>query len=154
MSTSKAAASGGISFSTLAGLAGAVISFVTQPVFIGWAGVGMAALVGAGTFIGAAVVGTVGAVAGIVAGGSVLGLIGLVGGRKTGGVAIVAGAISGAIVGTAGGAIYGAFKGYELSESALVAKTCQAPFNDAVAKLCFTTNTYTPSLRVMAQPNS
>lgn len=148
-------ADGGIGFSGFLGIVGAAVSFMTQPVFIGAAGFGMAALVGAGTFLAATVLGTAGMIAGMVVGGSVLGITGVfLGGKKLAGASLAAGIFSGAVLGGFSGGVYGGFKGYTLSESALVEKTCQVPFNDAVAKMCLKTNVYTPAPKPAMQPTS
>lgn len=145
-------AGGGIRFSVFLGIVGAAVSFMTQPVFIGAAGFGMAALVGAGTFIGAAVLGTAGTIAGMVVGGAVLGITGVsLGGNKLAAASLAAGVFSGAVLGSFGGSAYGGFKGYTLSENALVEKTCRVPFNDAVAKMCLKTNVYTPASKPTIQ---
>lgn len=137
-SKAAAAASGGTSFSFLAGIAGTIISFVNTPVFVGGIGFGMAALVGAATFLGSAVLGTVGGLLGALAGAATFGLVGLpIGGKKGLLIGAAAGALGGAIICGVGGSAYGAYSGYSYAEKALVEKTCQPDFSDAaVKKLC------------------
>ncbi len=128
---------GGLSISGLAGIVAGIYSAVTTPVFVGGAGLGMAAVVGLATFAGGFVGGIVGVVAGITVGAAVCGGIGAVFSRSRGiKVGLIAGAIGGAVIGGLSGTGYGIYKGYSLSQKAMEEKACAVPFNDAVAQKC------------------
>lgn len=132
----RAGSSGGIGFSGLAGIVAGIYSAVTTPVFVGGAGLGMAALVGLATFAGGIIGSTVGAIGGLVVGAVALGGLGLVVGARGMKVGLIAGAIGGAVVGGLSGGGYGIYKGYSLSQKAMEEKACAVPFNEAVAQRC------------------
>ena len=134
----KAGSTGGMSFSGLAGISAFAYSAITTPVFIGAAGLGMAALVGVATFAGGAIGAIAGIIGGVVVGGAALGGLGLIFARRME-VALplgALGAIGGLCVGGLVGFGAGIYKGYTLSQTALEEKACAVPFNDAVAQKC------------------
>lgn len=108
-------AAGGLS--SLYWLAGAAVAWFKTPAFIGWAGVGKSWLVGAGTAVGASIVGF--------AGGLVGGAVGLMVGIATGAPKRVCVPV-GVAIGAIPMSIVGAFQGYDLSKEWLTA-TAPAP---------------------------
>ena len=160
MSGIKKTSSGAVRFSVLAGLAGTVISSVTQPVFVGGAGLGMSALVGIGTFLGVCVGAPLGLIAGAIVGAATLGTIAFVSNIRNGreglyeavATLMLLGGAGGTLPGVLVGAPAGAYAGYKLSESTLVEKTCRAPFNETVAKTCVETGHAAPKPTTAPQP--
>ena len=132
----KSGSRGGLGISGLAGIIAGIYSAATTPVFVGAAGLGMAAVVGLATFAGGIVGGVVGVVGGLFAGAVVFGGLGMIAGARGLKIGLIAGAIGGAAVGGLGGTGYGIYKGYSLSQKAMEEKACAVPFNDAVAQRC------------------
>lgn len=123
---SKRGSSGGFGSLGFTGFVGAIVAWCQTPSFVGWAGAAKSLLVGAGTSMGAAIVGVPAAIGGALVGGF-LGLL-----TRSKKVALV-GAIGGAIVCGVGGGIYGAVEGYDFSKTALT-QPCTATFNQAAEK--------------------
>lgn len=139
MSKTAVAVSGGTSIAGLSFIAGTIVSFCTTPSFVGGMGIVMSLLVGGGAFLGSTILGLAGGLAGAAAvgivGGVVGGLVGLAFRRPivAGLAAGTMGAAVGGICGTLGGSVYGAFKGYDMTKTALVQKVAQSPFNSVAA---------------------
>jgi hypothetical protein len=128
MSERKVSINGGGSGFGLTGLIGGIVAWCSTPSFVGWAGAGKAALVGAGTSIGATIVAIPCAIAGALFGGA----IGLL--TRSKGAALF-GAIGFGAIGGIGGGIYGAVEGYGFAKSALTeCAPAKTAFNDNAAQ--------------------
>ena len=125
MSDSKSTSTGG--GLGLSGLIGGITAWCTTPSFVGWAGVGKALLVGAGTSMGVTIVGVPVALACA----AVLGLGGLAIGGKKAGIIL---ALTGGVLGGLGGGVYGGVEGYHFSKDALTQTTT---LTDKDAKISF-----------------
>ncbi len=132
----QAGSRSGFGLSGLAGIVAGIYSAATTPVFVGAAGLGMAAVVGLATFAGGIIGSAVGIVGGLVVGTVAFGGLGLLAGKRGMKIGLIAGAVTGAVVGGLGGSGYGIYKGYTLSQKAMEEKACAVPFNDAVAQRC------------------
>lgn len=145
----RAGSGGGLGLSGLAGIVAGIYSAATTPVFVGATGLGFAAIVGLATFAGGIIGAAVGLIGGVVAGAALFGGLGMLVSKRGLKIGLIAGAVTGAVVGGFGGSGYGIYKGYTLSQKAMEAKACAAPFNDAVAQRCSQMN-LTPAPRVAA----
>ena len=104
----------------LFGLVGTVASFCNTASFVGWAGFAKALLVGAGTSMGATLVGwPLAVIAGL-----------LVTGFTDKKLPLAAALV----IAGGGGAVYGAVNGYDFATSALTQQACAVSFNSAADK--------------------
>ena len=126
MSDNSKSSSGGFGALGLTGFIGSVVAWCNTASFVGWAGAGKSLLVGAGTSMGASIVGIPAAIGGALVGGF-LGLL-----TRSKKVAVV-GAIAGAVLCGVGGGIYGAVEGYDFAKDALT-QPCKTAFNTSAEK--------------------
>lgn len=116
----KSSSSAGFGSLGLSGFIGAIVAWCKTASFVGWVGVGKSLLVGAGTSMGATIVGIPAAIGGFIVGG----IAGFLTGSKELALKL---AMIGAFTGAVGGGIVGAVDGYKFSEKALTEDVSKMP---------------------------